>query len=378
MAIDDIEYPQSPHEAFMADSERDIDSQTTVLLVLGTLARADLELVQTDLHSFRDEFPLPEVKEMGRLDTEEFVQRFSRRFDLRITDADEIDFRDYERRRAFLAEIGQQLYKNPSLENIGNLILLGLGHPQERIRAAAAISFIDIFKNVSIGVRALLRFERDAQTEIVQALAETALSRFAYPYSRRLPPLLPTQPQSPSGGVSQTTSLLVHGTFFGRVGTSFPTWWKPGSNFHTYIKTNHRPNLYSKPDAYAWSGGYNDQARTLAAMELRDWLKNRGFHGADVIAHSHGGNVAMEATQLGAELNKLVLLSCPNHMPHYAPEFSRIKEAISIQIKMDWVILTDKGRIHFNDPKNHRKNFAKVVYTARRHTRSKYLGKIWN
>jgi hypothetical protein len=80
-------------------------------------------------------------------------------------------------------------------------------------------------------------------------------------------------------------------------------------------------------------------------------MAHRKFWEFDIIAHSHGGNVAMAATHLGVTLKDLILLSCPAHPNHYLPDFSRVKCVESFQIKFDWVIIADGGGTYFNHPR---------------------------
>jgi hypothetical protein len=58
----------------------------------------------------------------------------------------------------------------------------------------------------------------------------------------------------------------------------------------------------------------------------------------------------MWATQLGVKVDQLVLMSCPVHWHRYQPEFTRVNNVISYQIKLDWVILADRGGTYFNQP----------------------------
>ncbi|MBI3411974.1 MAG: hypothetical protein HY040_26895, partial [Planctomycetes bacterium] len=71
--------------------------------------------------------------------------------------------------------------------------------------------------------------------------------------------------------------------------------------------------------------------------------------GLDLIAHSHGASVCMLATQLGMQMGKLVLLSCPVHVDQYMPNFANIQKGVySIHVKLDLVILADRGGQKFN------------------------------
>jgi pimeloyl-ACP methyl ester carboxylesterase len=139
--------------------------------------------------------------------------------------------------------------------------------------------------------------------------------------------------------------LLIHGTW-----AANEQWWKPGGDFHSYLLNGIRPDLYSNPDAFSWSGAYSEAARAVAATELQAWLSGHGIQSPYLLTHSHGGSVAMLATQNGLNTGPLVLLSCPVHSI-YMPDFTRTGPVVSIRVKLDLVILADGGGQKFNDPR---------------------------
>ena len=67
-----------------------------------------------------------------------------------------------------------------------------------------------------------------------------------------------------------------------------------------------------------------------------------------MFAHSHGGSVAMLASQDGLTMEKLVLLSCPVHQ-RYRPNHGIVKKTVSVRVKLDLVVLADGGRQRFRD-----------------------------
>jgi predicted alpha/beta-hydrolase family hydrolase len=71
--------------------------------------------------------------------------------------------------------------------------------------------------------------------------------------------------------------------------------------------------------------------------------------GLGLFTHSHGGSAAMLATQAGMNVGELVLLSCPVHAHKYYPEFGHAKRIVSIRVRMDLVILADRGGQRFKD-----------------------------
>ena len=141
---------------------------------------------------------------------------------------------------------------------------------------------------------------------------------------------------------STGTSVVVHGTTFGR-GSD---WWKSGRVFPRYLKGNVAPNLYGGSKPFFWSGLYSDTARELGAWELLNWAGGKPLD--HVFAYSHGGSVAMRASKLGLDIDKLVLLSCPVHR-RYAPDFQHVRNVVSVRTRLDLVILADGGGQRFKD-----------------------------
>jgi hypothetical protein len=143
------------------------------------------------------------------------------------------------------------------------------------------------------------------------------------------------------------TSLIVHGTW--AVSSS---WWQPpNGDFWKYLHDNVDASLYGAQDRFEWTGGYSDAARALGGSDLHDWIQNHALDGLDLFTHSHGGNVAMLATQAGTDVGLLALLSCPVHWPKYTPDFSRVRKAVSVRVHLDLVILADRGGQKFDDPR---------------------------
>jgi hypothetical protein len=217
-----------------------------------------------------------------------------------------------------------------------------LRHPQPLVRAAAAISYFGLTSEPSRLIRILEDCTRN-DDELVRAVAATGLARLA-PESPRLLQLR-RQPRRRRLGRSAHTSLLIHGTW-----AANEQWWKPGGNFHSYLLNGIRPDLYAGADAFSWSGIYSEAARAIAATELQGWLAGHGIQTPYLLTHSHGGSVAMLATQNGLNTGPLVLLSCPVHAI-YMPDFARTGRVVSIRVKLDLVILADGGGQKFTDPR---------------------------
>jgi hypothetical protein len=232
--------------------------------------------------------------------------------------------------------------RKPSFFAVARLMEACLRHPHEMVRAAAAFSYFGLTSEPArlVGILEDCTHSKDA---LVRDIAATGLARLA-PESPRLLELSKKTRQE-TLGPSAHTSLLVHGTF-----AANEQWWKPGGNFHSYLLNGIRPDLYANPDAFSWSGIYSDAARAIAATDLRDWLNAHSVQSPYLLTHSHGGSVAILATQNGLSTGPLVLLSCPVHST-YRPDFSMTGPIVSIRVNLDLVILVDGGGQKFRDPR---------------------------
>ena len=246
----------------------------------------------------------------------------------------------------------ERFYAQPDPRAGLELIGTCLAHPTPHTRVAAAWAYGACLEDsapvVPILAEVLQAAARGARgtDRLLQDMAATALAQFApkHPALRRL---AQTRARA-RGGRPSNTSLLVHGTF-----AKNDDWWQPGvpGNFHEYLLTEVSPDLYSKSDRFDWSGGYSDAARDAAANELIQWLASHGLSSPRLYTHSHGGSVAMLATNRGLQVEKLVLLSCPVHPAKYMPDFSRAPDVVSIRVRADLVILIDGGEQRFRDPR---------------------------
>jgi pimeloyl-ACP methyl ester carboxylesterase len=242
-----------------------------------------------------------------------------------------------------LVDLARRLARNPNAVTAAQLTRASLQHRHELPRVAAAAAHAELASDPA-GALAVLGASLDSADPLVARLAATALARIA-PEDERLRVLLRRRP-SRSARRRSHTSLLVHGTF-----ARSSTWWQPGGDFHEYLRTEVRPDLYSAADRFEWSGGWSDAARAVGAADLRAWVDAHGLEGLDLFTHSHGGSVAMLASQGGLTIGELVMLSCPVHVPEYVPDFTRVSRAISIRVHMDLVILVDGGGQKFQDPR---------------------------
>ncbi|HEY4427108.1 MAG TPA: hypothetical protein VGN08_02785 [Solirubrobacteraceae bacterium] len=233
--------------------------------------------------------------------------------------------------------------EQPSAALAAGLFEACLRHDDELVRVASASSYMEIATEVADLLEVLAGGTRSDEL-LVRDVAATALGRVAPEH-----PALDNPWQAEAGQASPSplqTSLIVHGTF-----AKDASWWQPGGDFHTFILDDVWSDLYAKPDCFGWSGGYSQAARALAAEQLVAWIETREGRDVGILAHSHGGNVAMLATHAGISVGTLVLLSVPVHWSTYSPQFSQVARCVSFRVKMDLVILADFGGQRFEDPR---------------------------
>ena len=241
-----------------------------------------------------------------------------------------------------LVGVANAFYQNANPETAATLLEVSLRHPNQLVRVAAAASYVEI---VADPVRSTLILEHGVRSgdRMVRAVAAHALAHVD-PRNRVLASLLSSN-KRPSLRRPSRTSAIVHGTW-----ARASSWWQPDTGeFWKYLHDNVDPDLYGAADRFEWSGGYSDVARALAGNDFREWVGHKAFDGLDLFTHSHGGSVAMLASQGGTRVGKLVMLSCPVHWPKYAPNFTQVSKVVSVRVRMDLVILADRGGQRFQD-----------------------------
>jgi hypothetical protein len=141
----------------------------------------------------------------------------------------------------------------------------------------------------------------------------------------------------------QKVSIVVHGTFARIVPNG---WHRPSADLPVRIRNECTPDLYEESDFFRWSGGYSPEQRSVGAKRLIAWCRKRGFTELDTVyAHSHGGNVVLNALELGAiKVNLLVLL----HMPVLDREpqdweaiESNVGWIFDLRTPYDWIVSVD-------------------------------------
>jgi len=344
-----IEHPVSGPDAFREKGDAASLSRAAILLILRAQLRGDdralearaeetkaLPIPEDDL----SRFPVPRLRRAGvRIPRDVIRERIGRAYALEVKEGT-LDRESARLSDEVVPDLVTRLYETPSLMAAAELAEACLSHRDELTRVAAAAAHFEI--SASLDAVEILGEATKSRVELVQGVAATALARVA-PADPRLARLT-KQRRRKQGGSPTRTSLLVHGTFARNY-----AWWQPGGNFHSYL-TGIRPDLYAASDRFEWSGGYSDAARALGASDLASWTNARALQGLDLFTHSHGGSVAMLASQAGLSVGKLVLLSSPAHPHKYMPDFNRVSQVVSIRVHLDLVILADGGGQRFQHP----------------------------
>jgi hypothetical protein len=97
---------------------------------------------------------------------------------------------------------------------------------------------------------------------------------------------------------------------------------------------------------HGWSGGNTKAARSAAARALDDFVKNYTFKPGEqlnIVAHSHGGNVAFEASQsISHTIDNLVTLGTPIR-GDYEPNMKNIANLVNVYSYNDGVQTSGSG-----------------------------------
>jgi len=245
--------------------------------------------------------------------------------------------------RDVIESVAQMFQDHPTHQSVAALFEACLRHPEELVRVAAAAAYLDVTTQPE-GPLAILRQALTTDDDQTREVAAVCLARYS-PEDPALQSIL-REGQFPEEGSPANSWIFVHGTRLLRLST----WWQHGSAFHQYFVDHVRSDVYTAPDPFFWDAGYSDASRAVGAVDLLGWARDKGLTTLDIVAHSHGGNLAMLATQGGLDLEELVLLSCPVRIPQYLPQFKRVRKIVSVRVHMDIMVLADRAGQIFNLP----------------------------
>jgi hypothetical protein len=146
---------------------------------------------------------------------------------------------------------------------------------------------------------------------------------------------------------AQPLSVVVHGTF-ARLAIPDRRWYLPNAKLPSHIRGTCTPDLYLGTNYFRWSGEYTPKGRTCATDDLLKWCDIRSRRQLDtVFAHSHGGNVILDAIQRGLSVELLVLLHTPvleRTDDEWAAIQQRVGRILDLRNSLDWVVALDKVR----------------------------------
>jgi hypothetical protein len=246
------------------------------------------------------------------------------------------------------------------------LVASGLFRPSETIRLAAAAS-IGVF---APELSAQRFFAPRSVEPVVDTLADGCFSANGTLATMCADALLVANPEHPLLEFITAdrdldvpgpghTSLMIHGMWARWPGGGLPPgaawvrqhwrtlvlprdglrepWWKPGGDFHGYVKEKVATDLYATEPVFSWPGGFRSESRGQAATDLITWCQRRGIKELnDVYAHSFGGEVAFLAANKGLRIRLLVLMSVPS-LP--AGNWGNIGRAVSLRSHFDFALM---------------------------------------
>jgi len=172
------------------------------------------------------------------------------------------------------------------------------------------------------------------------------------------------RPQTPINPLQNSMTVIIHGTF-----AKDADWYKPGGDFHTYVKGHVYPDVYSGDDFFFWSGRY---ARTdaglatiwrQAANKLVSWCASHPAQTLRLIAHSHGNNVVNMATPRIPTCT-LIQLSPPVR-DWNLPDMSTVSSSrfFNIHSRIDLVVKIDGGAQDYRGTSVASRESTKVIGT---------------
>lgn len=330
-----MKIPMGPR-AFVNSGRFSQDSQAAQLMILSLYALMSDPLQRAQLQVDGDLLGVP------RLDQSDFVPLISEEHEYEsLTAAAIAHHTDGGVGDAFDPAAAVQLYEEVEATKQATtafaLVYYNLRNSSSLVSLAAAICVRTLTGAASSRAQDIIRKSAMARSQRLRALSDGAGGSAASgPADASL------QLAFESG-----TSVLIHGTF-ARLGVGV-RWNHPRSSFSEAFREKFRPNLYSGDDYFRWSGAYSAVMRRSAARQLALWASRPlpfdmyGWHLDTVMAHSHGGNVVLEA--LSQTKVKLLMLA---HVPIMSVDPSvwsmraaNVGRVVVLRTKADHVVLAD-------------------------------------
>ena len=329
--------PIDPREAFTVTAKDDSDEGQSIAASQAALLLAVRAGVLGDVATREEfpDFPLPDLKALKR----------SRR--LKVADAcqylgaSEKELQQ-EREPALqkeMTKVARELYARPSIESAAALFEAAMLSPNNLVAVAGAAGARETTR-LRHQIRETLQHGSECADPLTARVAMAAMSNIA-PLGSIVRQQVIEQPESRKRDRDSNTAVITHGTF-----AADGAWYRPGGDFYAALQAN-RPDLDVHDTSFTWTGAYSRDQRREDAKLLKAWTVDQGLHVPDFFAHSHGGTVAHLATKRGVQFDRLVLMAWPVHRRWY-PDFSKVNRIIDIRVRLDLVILLDRGRQRFN------------------------------
>lgn len=237
-------------------------------------------------------------------------------------------------------ELARGIAVNPDWMRVAEFAVIALHHPDPLVRVAAAALVWVTTDGQGRAIEAL-REGVGSEDDRVRHLALTLLARLT-PDDPVLDPWRKTPPPDAGKPEEPETTLVVHGTW-----ARDNEWWQDDGDFFEYLQHDVPiDDLFLGDDPFAWSGDWDHDERVQAADDLVTWMNDHGETCVDIIAHSHGANIAFLAAPR-LDYGRLIVLSTPSHRTRYSvdPDTS----ILSVRVKLDLVVLADGGGNRFPD-----------------------------
>ena len=110
-------------------------------------------------------------------------------------------------------------------------------------------------------------------------------------------------------------TILVAGTWANGRGAPQDSWWRPESDFYKEGLA-HGLNLVDAADPFVWCTGLDgidaENSHWKSAAHALIWYcDSKKLDSVNLLAHSHGGNCALYASNFGLKINILITVATP-------------------------------------------------------------------